>query len=136
MSVDWWANAVIGCKIDNADAYVTVKKRGCSHQESSAPFCSQCGKTMWTVKQELSPVLSALEDDPDVGSIGVFYDNTMGDEHDYYAGFRLAHVDKRNSAAKIDLDKFKKDYEGICKRILKNLYKQENFGVWLVLDAG
>jgi hypothetical protein len=124
---------IIGCKIDSADAHVTVRKRGCSHQESSAPFCGQCGKTTWTVSQELSPVLKGLEEDPEVGSIGVFYNNIINDE--YYAGIRLAHVDY-DTSVNIDIEKFKKDYEGIFKRILKRLYKPENFGVWLVLDAG
>lgn len=134
MSVNWDAKCLIGCKI--IDPHVTVKVRGCHHEESSSPFCAQCGKPMYKVSREISPVLAELSDYPKEGEIGVIHGNSMG-EMDYYVGFCIARVSDNHPEKKVDAEKLvHKNAKDILKRMLKDLYKEENFGFWLVLDAG
>lgn len=128
MSVEWWANGFIGCKIDNP--YVEQKKRGCYHQEQNYSYCPTCGQPMWIPEKILSPVLESFK----VGSIQ-HITNCDGDKH--YVGLNLASVDKNKMEAKIDLKAIRDDkLPDLFKRLLKDLYKPENFGFWIILDAG
>lgn len=130
MSVDWDAKLILGCKIDNP--YVVRKSRGCHHQESESKFCSECGKPMWAEEKVLSPILD--EYGAEEGNIR-FICTCSGPR--YYFGIFLAEVDRRKKDAKVDQKAIGKEVlESMLSRILKDLYKPENFGLWLILDAG
>jgi hypothetical protein len=133
MSVNWDATLIIGCKID--DPYVTVKERGCHHQETEGKFCSECGKPTWIEHKSLSPILEQF--DNIYGKEGsITFIRTCGGNR-YYCGIYIGRVNYDNMDRKIDMSKFRdKDTSVFFYRILKNLYKPENFGVWLVMDAG
>ena len=131
MSVDWDALLILGCKIDNP--YVTVKKRGCHHQEMESKFCPECGKTMWQEEVTLSPVLEQFENQNKEGAIKLVK-TCSGDR--FYCGIVLGNVSRTVMDTKIDLDKFRKDSSEFFHRILKDLYRPHNFGLWLVMDAG
>lgn len=133
MSVSWDARLIIGCKIDNP--YIIAKDRGCHHPESESKFCSECGKPMWIEREEFSPILEPFRDTEKEGSI-TFYTTCHNDKL-HYCGIFIAKVESGKMEAKVDMSKFKdKDLSAMFSRILKSLYKPENFGLWLVLDAG
>jgi len=130
MSVDWSAIAIIGCKID--DPYVVAKRRGCYHQESEAKFCPECGKQMWIEETVISPILSGIEEE---GKFIRYIRTCAGNRH--YVGLNIADVDSHKNEVRVDLDVFKKDrLASLFEMMLKGLYKPENFGMWLILDAG
>ena len=128
MSIDWWANGFVGCKID--EPYVTMKKRGCHHQETSEFYCATCGKPMWMCEKALSPILDAFRE----GAFQYIV-TTNGEKH--YLGLNIVEVNKRKDEVKIDLNSIKDDkLPDIFQKLLKDLYKPENFGFWIILDAG
>jgi hypothetical protein len=134
MSVSYWGKLILGCKID--DPYVTAKDRGCHHQESESKFCSDCGKPMWIEREQLSPILEPFQDaDGKEGSI-IFYSASCDDSR-HYCGIFIAAIESGKMEAKVDMSKFRnKDVSAMFSRILKSLYKPDNFGLWMILDAG
>ncbi len=131
MSVHWFTYGFVGCKIDKP--YTTIKERNCHHEESTLPFCGQCGCPMWKVRNVLSPILDDLEEDSGLGKLGLI--RTTDDK--CYVGIMLADLDECKCSKLITLDKFdNKNYKALFKRTLKDLYKEENFGFWMTLDAG
>ena len=54
---------MLGIALDEAEACVERRVRGCSHEETTSKFCGECGKITWSVTQELRYMPSVFSQD-------------------------------------------------------------------------
>lgn len=134
MGMDCYSQAIIGVKIDNP--FVTSKARNCKHPEVNSRFCPECGQPMWKNIKEAHPVIQLFErrnyppnkyeiiwaEEGQIAFIGIYRARTASNRGNSYFS--------RREIKDINVEALKKE----LKEFLGDLYNENEFGLWSVLD--
>ena len=148
MSVDYEAVAVIGLKINKEAMYRQIKVRAsyascaCSREpDPDAVFCSNCGKSLWTTKNEFTD--NFAEDDSRIWFIGktrkFFVVQSYNYDGDPTYFIALFYADSDNECNKANLPMagltglpYMKEQ---MEKELGDLWNEDNFGLWADLST-
>lgn len=134
MSVRYIAIAAIACRIPTKKARVRTHKKGCHHPVISemAEYCSTCGMPRWMPSMEWKIKF----DDNRITLDGQLKIIIVPDDMYIYAAH--SEVSNYNEPNKIDIDKVDiRYYRSRIKDVLLplDLWDEEQFGVWAILDV-
>lgn len=137
MGVDYSGQAIIGVKI--SDPLLVKQTRGCRHPEQNARFCSECGQPMWHSSKELNPKLDALDEynNPHPSGLQICHST---DNEEYFVGMYMTCTGSsrsNNNITKTDLPSVLnvEEVKVKLKEYLGDLYKEKEFGLWVVLHC-
>jgi hypothetical protein len=136
MGIDYSACSIIGVMIPNP--YVKVQERGCHHAEKKAKFCPECGKPMYEEQKRQHPIIEVLDDyrSEKTTKLKLIWSTDQGEA---YVGFFKGESDGSRSGGaraglKVDLPDINiQELKSALRKELKELYNENNFGLWTVL---
>lgn len=128
MGVSYWANAIIGVKIDKPYVFKEDKTHYCCHNTGNNKYCPECGVKALDKIKSVNPIIDAL----DRG----YHQICMKEE--VYVGLFLSSIGNchKGNLTILNDDLNIPSLKLKLKEDLKELYNERNFGLWNILDAG
>lgn len=135
MGVDYYAQSIIGVKI--ANPRVKTIYRGCKHTAGKGKFCAECGQPTFVESTELHPVIEKLENGSEkMTKLGLIWGT---DQEEAYVGFFKCETDSSRCGGARDSGKVAlpdiniQELKKALQEELKELYNENNFGLWTIL---
>lgn len=134
MSIDYYATALIGCKIPRDMLYKQERLRGCGHDlddrmlETFA-YCPICGSPIWKVSEQ-----RLFDEEWDLDGLSIV---SSTDNREWFVGYLVvtSRDRKDDKCCKIDFrDHTIVDIRSIVKDVLDkyNAWDENSFGMWAV----